>query len=100
MITINDLKAAIAECQGERTPTASTCIKLAAYYICLREIQGPAYSNDPAPVAHYSSDTEFGKALQSKDLSAVLPVVDELMTTLSAIQPRLYDGVMRRLKDI
>lgn len=103
MITVEDLKAAIAECQGERYPSANTCIKLAAYYICLKEQQGdfdkPSYSLTPAPVG-YRSDTEFGQETEGKDVAAVLHLMDELMTTLSAIQPRLYDGVMRRLRDI
>ena len=32
MITEHDLKEAIAECEGQRSPTANTCLKLAAYY--------------------------------------------------------------------
>ena len=108
MITVDDLKAAIAECQGERNPNASTCIKLAAYLICLKELQGesildkPAYSYSPAPIvpAGYYSATEFGQEVGDKNTDAVLQLIDELMTTLSVIQPRLYDGVMRRLKDL
>lgn len=112
MITEADLKAAIAECQGERNPNANTCIKLAAYYICLKEQYGesvldrPSYSYDPVPTppvkekVGYYSETEFGKELEGKETDNVLKLMDELMTTLMALQPRLYDGVMRRLKDI
>ena len=32
MITERDLIEAIAECEGERDPTAYTCLKLAAFY--------------------------------------------------------------------
>ena len=32
MITKHDLQEAIAECEGQRNPTANTCIKLAAFY--------------------------------------------------------------------
>ena len=53
MITVDELKAAIAEMQGERNPNAQTCIKLAAYYTILNELQGnpdtSGYSSAPAP---------------------------------------------------
>ena len=105
MITVDELKAAIAECQGERNPNANTCIKLAAYYTILNELEGDPvpYSYAPAPVATvnemvgYYSETEFGKAVEGKDTSFILGLIDELMTVLQAIQPQLYNGVMRQL---
>ena len=108
MITIDDLKAAIAECEGERNPNANTCMKLSAYYILLREKQGKpdtsGYSSAPAPsvseTVDYYSDTEFGQLVQDKPIKDVMSVMDELISVLSAIQPRLYNGVMRKLHDI
>ena len=104
MITENDLLEAIAECQGVRSPTATTCIKLAAYYTIYDSMFGkkedpPEYSYASAPVSEvtYESDTDFGKAIAGRDINEVLPLIDELMTTLQAIQPRLYNSVMRRL---
>lgn len=109
MITVDDLKAAIAECEGERNPNANTCMKLSAYYILLREKQGApeyAYSASPAPASpvketvEYYSETEFGRAIEGKDKAQVLALVDELMTTVEVINRRLYLGVMRRLEEI
>ena len=108
MITIDDLKAAIAECEGERNPNANTCMKLSAYYILLREKQGKpdtnGYSSAPAPsvseTVDYYSETEFGQLVQDKPIKDVMSVMDELISVLSAIQPRLYNGVMRKLHDI
>lgn len=111
MITVDELQAAIAECEGERNPNAQTCIKLAAYYTILHEKQGQpildkgSYSFAPAPVEvdekiKYNSDTEFAKLINGKSAGAVMELMDELMITISAIQPRLYDGVMRRLREI
>ena len=105
MITLDDLEAAIAECEGERNPNANTCIKLAAYYTILNEKQGkpPVYSYAPEPVSpvketvDYYSETEFGQAIQGKDLSYVMELIDELMTVLQAVYPRLYNGVMSKL---
>lgn len=109
MITVDDLKAAIAECEGERNPNANTCMKLSAYYILLREKQGApeyAYSASPAsanPVketVEYYSDTEFAAAIEGKNAASVWAVVDELMSVLQAIKPGLYEGVLRKLREI
>ena len=105
MITERDLIEAIAECQGERNPNANTCIKLAAFYTIKNEMFGkpeqlPSYSFAPEPVdthIHYTSDTDFSRAIDNKNLNDVWPVIDELMTTLQVLVPKLYDGVMRRL---
>ena len=42
-------------------------------------------------------DSDFAKAIRGKSQKAVLGVVDELMTTLQVMHPRLYSGVMARI---
>ena len=109
MITENDLRAAIAECQGERNPNANTCMKLAAYYIIMREQYGaePQISFEPAPetvssleIVQYQSDTDFGQTIHGRSAADVFSVIDELASTIQIIQPRLYNGLMRKLKEI
>ena len=116
MITRNDLEAAIAECQGKRDPDAKTCIMLAAFYTIRREMFGDdnskteysyspseySYSSSPTMEADEStisidSESEFAKAIDGREQRDVLPIIDELMETLSIIQPRLYDAVMDKL---
>ena len=104
MITEKDLQEAIAECQGQRNPNANTAIKLAAFLTIQRELFGkdePAYSYAPPPAEEpqvYESGTRFGEVIRDMPVSDVLRVMDELMTTLAAINPRLYNGVMRELE--
>ena len=106
MITEKDLLEAIAECQGQRNPNANTCIKLAAYYTILQNIRedpveniGWSYSA-PQTENHkaYESGTEFGQVIQNFSEYEILSVMDELMSTLKVLQPRLYDGVMRKFE--
>ena len=103
MIKEQELLEAIAECQGQRNPNANTCIKLASYYTILDHIkEEPKVSEIPtysyaAPKEQYNSDTEFGQRIANMDIIDVLTVMDELMTTLSIINPRLYNGVMAKL---
>ena len=113
MITEQDLQAAIAECQGKRNPDASTCIKLAAFYTIRNELfpqehsaepsdRLPAYSFSPAPdepqdaFVAINSDTEFAQQIDGKRQEEVWPVIDELMTIIKTLHPRLYAAVLSK----
>ena len=108
MITEKDLQQAIAECQGVRNPNSSTCAKLASYYTIMDHIKEPSgdpipkYSYDPGPVdtIRRLGDTEFLEMIQDKRTDSVLLAMDELMDTLKIISPRLYNGMMRKLKEV
>ena len=109
MITEKDLQEAIAECLGQRNPNANTCIKLAAYYTIQQNLfpevdpeKRPSYSFAAPPAEQVEtvkldSDSEFSQVISGRDVSEILPVWDELMDTLKIVNPRLYDGVMRKL---
>ena len=104
MITKKDLDSAIAECQGKRNPDARTCIMLAAFLTIKRELfveeKDDGYSFAPAPVRNtieIDSESEFARAIDGRDQTEIMPVLDELMDTIRIIQPRLYDAVMMKL---
>lgn len=104
MITEMELDEAIAECQGVRHPDVKVCIKLAAFLIIKRELYGdpveeiemPSYSY-AAPEVEYSGKSEFAKLIKGRDPERVWKVMDELMTTIQAVYPRLYDSVIHEL---
>ena len=106
MITEKELHEAIAECQGTRNPDAKTCLKLASFYTILdhikepeQEIKIPQYSYASAPVVErYQSDTEFGEAIRDLDEYETMEIMDELMSTLSVVEPRLYASVLRKIR--
>lgn len=112
MITKQDLLQAIAECQGTRSPNANTAIKLAAFYTILdhmNETQNTKSQPGSQPVVQYSfaepperivqfdGESDFAKTINGKQQSDVWPIIDELMSTIQALNERLYDGVMRKL---
>ncbi len=112
MITEQDLKAAIAECEGTRNPNANTCIKLASYYTILDKLKTDAQGN-PTPIvsrsdALYSyspgelpySGSEFSRAVGKKNIDQVFPIIDELMDALMVLNPRLYKSVIRKIEDL
>jgi hypothetical protein len=103
MITEQDLREAIAECEGQRNPNASTCMKLAAFYTIRNEMFPDGGTGRDAPRHSFAAGppedggSAFLEAARGKDVTAVM---DELMSTLEVIQPRLYDGVMRKIREL
>lgn len=110
MITEHDLQEAIAECEGQRNPTANTCIKLAAFYT-IKQYMFPdnapvAYSQSPAPVRQsydlidYDSGSDFSKAINGRTAQGVMEVIDDAMGTLSIVNPRFYNSIMQKLSSL
>ena len=115
MIYERDLDESIARYQGEVNPSIETCRKLAACLIVKKELFGKteqlpvvaenattySYAAAPAePVENsidYYSDTDFSRAIDGRDPADIWPIIDELVSTIQVIQPRLYDTFMRRL---
>ena len=113
MITEQDLKEAIAECQGQRNPNSSTCIKLAAFLTIQRELYGKKkeVAETPAEMSSYSFEaavsqkiTDYqgglGKFVNGKDVFTVLDVFEELLGALHVTNPELYGFAIRKLKQI
>lgn len=109
MITEQDLQEAIAECQGQHNPNASTCIKLAAFYTIRDAMYGktpetPGYSftgspgSAPEPMIRNDSGSDFSRAINGRPQAEIWPLMDEMMDTIRAIHPRLYRAVMDRLR--
>ena len=106
MITEQELHEAIAECQGQRNPNANTCIKLASFYTILdhmaekssySEMPNYSFANDTENTVKYQSGTEFADAIYGRDVDEIMGIMDELMSTLSVVNPPLYRSVMRRV---
>lgn len=117
MIYEKDLDESIARYLGEPDPTIQTCMKLASCFTVKRELFGKSeqpdqiadadkmvysYADAPVPVdTHitYTSDTEFSRAIDGRKQEDIWPIMDEMMSTVQALVPRLYDGVMRKLQE-
>ena len=103
MITLREVEDAICEMEAVPDANFETCRKLAVFYI-LRDYMGggrpsSGYSAADSPREKIGNhgDTEFLEIVAGRDPGGVWSVLDELMETLRITNPRLYDGVMRRL---
>lgn len=111
MITKEELQEGIHLCKlGE--PTPEKMIRLGAYYTVYDHLFGeeksapvPTYSTAPAQQEQAepidtSGNSDFLSAARGKNSAKVLDLMDELMETMKMIQPRIYDSVMRRIKEL
>lgn len=81
---------------------------MAAYYTILDHItddsidQMPpiqySFASKPSDIGHIG-DSDFLIKIEGKDIEEILQVMDELMATLQVINPRLYEGVMRKIAE-
>lgn len=89
--------------------------KLANLYVIRDKMQGVEnardkfvgyYSGDPTPVIAEPAtvgeygDSEFLLAVSGKDPAKAWTVVDELMDTLSLVNRKVYDSVLRKIKSM
>lgn len=105
MITLHEIESAIRELE-EAPKNYTTCQKLATFYI-LRDYMsgenlGRGYSGDggSSEVIGMYGDSDFLRLVSGRNPAEVWSVIDELMETLRVVNPRLYDGVMRRVDRI
>ena len=116
MITEKDLTEAIAYCEGKVDPKPKDAILMAACYILMDHLypsENGVYSDDNAPSYSYSaepedhiektidyfSDTKFSQVIDGKNANDVWAVMDELMSVLQAINPRLYNSVVYKIEE-
>lgn len=84
---------------------------LAALYTCRNEMLGlstplpqiAAYSESSAPVTErldQYGNSDFLRTVSGKDPAAAWGVMDAHMETLRVVNPRAYEGVMRKLNQL
>ena len=101
MVSKRELEKAIAECERGDQDFAS-CQKLATLYEVHDHLYGdnsPTVKTEIETVIDDYGDTEFLTTIRGADAEHVFMVMDELMSTLQLINPRLYAGVMRKMSE-
>lgn len=58
-----------------------------------------ASAPEPAYAGHYG-DSEFLREVEGKSQEDVFRIMDDLMDTLQVANPRVYNGVMRKLRSL
>ena len=100
MITLREVQQSLDELE-ELPHNWETAQQLAVMLVLRDHLGGeePAVSRDAGPAEpQIPADSEFLQLALGGDPVRVWAVLDELMMTLEAMQPRIYAGVMRRLR--
>lgn len=109
MLDIREIDEAIAELE-RREATFSGCSKLADLYTIRAHMTGQStpyerqYSQSAgSPIQEERPDlgsSDFLRVVSEKDPSASWAIMDDLMDTLRVVNPKAYDGVMRKIKSL
>lgn len=116
MYTKKELTDAIEEIGGSKH-TIQNCERLAAVYTVMdhlypradypeeKPVNGYSGAQDPVSVPETSGtvkkfgDSEFLTEIVGKDEKKIWLLMDEVMDTISVLNPRIYDSVIRRIKN-
>ena len=103
MITLRDVLESMDELESA-PDNWDTAQRLAVLYVLRDHLSPPAVAEPEADVSRSAGlpmpegDGEFPEAVRAADPEVVWEVLCELMDTLAAMQPRIFDAVMRRLR--
>jgi hypothetical protein len=98
MISIEQLNGEIALLE-EETPTHVIMQKLANLYVIrdhMMTLPNNVPVTPPSVIPHFGN-SEFATKIEGKDISSILSLIDEVMSTVSVVNPNLYNSVIRRL---
>lgn len=99
MIILDEINGEIAKLEAQ-TQTYQTIERLAALYT-VRDHNtiptGQITTAETGPV-QVEAKSPFLSLCAGNPVCEVMAIMDELMSTIEVLMPRLYDGVMRRLK--
>ena len=102
MFSKTQLLDAIEELERSCT-TYQDCEKLATFYILFEHAYGsatmPSVETTREIIIDEHGGSDFLRAIVGKDADAVWQIVDEVMDTIKAFQPRLYDATLQKLND-
>lgn len=90
--------------------TIQNCGKLASIYTVLDHLYGAGYSADPPPapvltveaepILGVYGDSDFLKAVATKNPQQTMLLINELMDAISVLNPKIYNSFMARLESL
>lgn len=100
MFSRRELLDAIAECENNNPSTYPECAKLATFYTLYDHLypeeKEPSETVKETLVGAYG-ETEFLQAVDGCDAENAWRTMDELMSTLKVMQPRMYNAILVKI---
>ena len=98
MVSREKIDSEILELETKHDTTYATCERLAWLYI-VRDHITRQQTAQPTPLS-VDPSSEFLQAVDGKDSVQVFAIMDDLMDTIRATAPRVYDRVMEMVRNI
>lgn len=101
MLTKRELIDAIRECE-DFPASYQNCQRLATFYAIYDHMFPPERHSEikAETVIEDYGKSDFLLSVGGKNAEKVWNVMDELMSTLQAVNPKLYDGVLKKIYDL
>lgn len=108
MLDIREIEYLISRYEQE-ADKLDDCLVLSALYTIRDKLSGQPATVDPYAVAHSGApateertltgygNSEFYSAIDGKEERPALKVIDDVLSNLQVVNPRMYDNVIRRL---
>lgn len=101
MLNIDEINKEILMIETKHDTTYATIERLAPLYIVRNNlIRSNAEREAKTTNIAESGDSLFMQAISGKDISRIMDIMNELVTTLEVINPNLYAAVMRKINDL
>lgn len=97
MLNIEEINKTILDLEQHDT-TYAVCEKLSWLYIVRDHLTGQQ-QKQPVPLS-VSGDSEFLQAVDGKESTSAWSVMDDLMDTLKTVNPRVYESVLRKIREL
>lgn len=101
MLSRKSILQAIEECENN-ADSLQNCQKLATLYIIYDHLYAEPVNRQETireVIVESYGDNEFLSLVEGQNADKVWGIMDELMMTVQAIQPALYQAVLRKLKE-
>lgn len=101
MLNLDEINKEILMLETTRDTTYASIQRLAPLYIVRNNLMRNSEADKPkATNVDKNGGTPFMQAINGKDFTRVLSVLDEFVTTLEVLNPKLYAAVMRKIAEI
>lgn len=101
MLNLDEINKEILMLETTRDTTYAVIQRLAPLYIVRNNLMQTSVEREPKTTnVSTSGDSLFMQAVSGKDISKIMDIMNELVTTLEVINPNLYAAVMRKINDL
>lgn len=98
MLSLDEINKEIATLEAKGETTYAVIQRLAPLYIVRNNLIGASVKSVNGEISNQTA-TPFMQAVSKCDISKVMVIIDELMSTIQFVNPKLYEAVMRKIDE-